>query len=198
MRQENCTTRHHFFETTSDALLRSRTPLSSILTLKLATRLIDVTEDKHETSIVSKLSRPPGRLLCLDLGARRVGVAVSDEMQLTVRPLAAIDRTNWKKLLREVVALCDEFDAKALVIGLPLRLDGTKGVAACNALRLAHNFARSLSIPIALQDERLTTRAAAESLRASGVHGRARREKIDSYAAAEILQSFIAETNRIK
>lgn len=158
-----------------------------------------MTENRHETPDVSEQpSRLPGRLLCLDLGARRVGVAVSDEMQFTVRPIAALERTNWKKFLREVIALCKEFDARTLVIGLPLRLDGTHGDAAVETTRIAHNFARSISIPVALQDERLTTRAAEESLRAEGMCGHELREKIDSRAAAEILRSFIAETNRIK
>ena len=133
-----------------------------------------------------------GRLLALDLGEQRVGVAVSDELRLTVRPLQALERTNWKKFLRDVAGLLSEFDAKALVIGLPLSLDGTVGTAAQEALRLARNFRLSLKVPVYLQDERLTSREAEDSLRSAGRRTEELRQLIDSAAAAIILRDFIA------
>src|SRR4051812_17637077 len=86
---------------------------------------------------------PTGRLLALDLGEKRVGVAVSDERQLTVRPLPYLRRTNWKQLLAAVADLLQRFDAQALVIGLPLNLNGNEGEAAGNVRRLARNFSLS-------------------------------------------------------
>ena len=71
-----------------------------------------------------------GRVLALDMGAKRVGVAVSDELRLTVRPLKALRGTNWKQLLRALNELCVEFDVREVVLGLPLRLDGDEGDAA--------------------------------------------------------------------
>src|SRR5881397_1994769 len=65
-------------------------------------------------------STPPGRLLALDLGAKRVGVAVSDELRITTKPLACIERRSWKDLLRRVADLIEAYDARGLVIGLPL------------------------------------------------------------------------------
>jgi putative Holliday junction resolvase len=135
---------------------------------------------------------PAGRLLALDLGAKRVGMAVSDEMQITVRPIEPLSRTNWKHLLRTVEATLESFDARALVIGLPLRLDGTEGEAAEEARRIARNFRLSLGLPVYLQDERLTTRAAEEALRAEGYDYEERRGLVDSRSAAIILQDFIA------
>ncbi|HEY0378817.1 MAG TPA: Holliday junction resolvase RuvX [Pyrinomonadaceae bacterium] len=135
---------------------------------------------------------PAGRLLALDLGEKRVGVAVSDELPLTARPLPYLRRTNWKQLLGAVADLLQDFDARALVIGLPLNLDGSEGEAAGNVRRLARNFSLSLHVPVFLQDERLTSREAEESLRAEGHSDESLRERIDSEAAAIILRDYLA------
>lgn len=137
-----------------------------------------------------------GRVLALDLGAKRVGVAVSDELCITVRALAPIQRTSWKQLLRAVTDQITAFDAQALVIGLPLRLDGDEGDAAKEARRIAQNFSRSLSIPVYLHDERLTSRAAEENLRAAGVAVKSLWARIDSESAAVILRDFIADSQK--
>ncbi|HEX8070942.1 MAG TPA: Holliday junction resolvase RuvX [Pyrinomonadaceae bacterium] len=140
-------------------------------------------------------SAEPGRLLALDLGARRVGVAVSDELRLSVRPLAALPRTNWKKLLRAIKELRERFDARGVVVGLPLRLDGGEGDAATEARRVARNLELSLGVPVHLQDERLTSRAAEENLRAAGHDPAQVKALVDSAAAALILEDFLARTN---
>ncbi len=137
-----------------------------------------------------------GRWLALDLGAKRIGLAVSDELHIAVRPFETIARTNWKQLLRDVTQRIAEFDARALVIGLPLNMDGTEGDAAHEARRLARNFACSLSVPVYLQDERLTSLEAEENLRAAGVGDDERRARVDSEAAAMILRDFIAATEQ--
>lgn len=135
----------------------------------------------------------PGRILSLDLGTRRVGVAVTDELRLTVRPLSTLKRSNWKRLLGDVAALCKSFDVQSIVIGLPLRLDGSEGDAAADARRMARNFELSLRLPVFLQDERLTSRAAEENLRASGFDPSEIAAHVDSEAAAIILHDFVSE-----
>ena len=130
-------------------------------------------------------------MLALDLGEKRVGVAISDELRISVRSLPFLHRTNWKQLLGTVAALLQSFDAQALVIGLPLNLDGTEGEAAKEARRLARNFQLSLKVPVHLQDERLTSREAEERLRAAGRSGSDARELVDSESAAIILRDFI-------
>lgn len=135
---------------------------------------------------------PAGRLLALDLGQKRVGVAVSDELQITVRPLAPLLRTSWKQLLRAVAERLESFDARALVIGLPLSMDGSAGEAAAEARRLARNFRLSLAVPVFLQDEKLTTVEAEEELRAAGLDASVRQKLLDSRSAAIILRDFIA------
>lgn len=133
----------------------------------------------------------PGRLLALDVGTKRVGVALTDELRLTVRPLPALPRTNWKKLLRDVSELCGQFDVKRVVVGLPLRLDGGEGDAAAAARRVARNLELSLKIPVALQDERLTSKEAEASLRAEGYAGGEVKARVDSAAAAIILRDYL-------
>lgn len=147
------------------------------------------TSTNNACGFVSK--ETAGRVLALDLGEKRVGVAVSDEMRLSVRALPTLYRTNWKELLRAVAELVRGFDAKALVIGLPLKMDGTEGNAAKEARKIAGNFELSLKIPIHLQDERLTSREAEEHLRAAGHSDNEVRERVDSQSAAIILRDFL-------
>ena len=133
-----------------------------------------------------------GRLLAIDLGAKRVGVAVCDELRMTVRPLAAIQRGSWKHLLQDVKQQIENVGAKGLVIGLPLNLDGSEGAAASEAREIAQKFRRSLDLPVYLQDERLTTEEAKLRLRASRNPGNIE-QRVDSEAAAVILQDFLGQ-----
>jgi putative holliday junction resolvase len=133
----------------------------------------------------------PGRLLALDLGAKRIGVAISDELRITTRPLPVISRRSWKELLQQVAGLVQSFEAKALVIGLPLRLDGVEGSAAESVRAMAEKFQRSLNVPVYLQDERLTTFAANSELKAAGLNESESKREVDSEAAAIILRDFI-------
>ena len=132
-----------------------------------------------------------GPVLALDLGEKQVGVAVSDNRLITIKRLQKLKRTNWKQLLRDVQTLIEQFDAKSVVIGLPLRLDGTVGSAAENVERLAGNFAKSLSIPVFLQDERLTSFEAREVILEAGRSHDEVAEYIDSESAALILRDFL-------
>jgi putative holliday junction resolvase len=139
-----------------------------------------------------------GRVLALDLGTVRVGVAVSDELRLTVRPLPALRRTNWKRLLREVAELCSSFDVKRVVLGLPLRLDGSEGDAAGEARRVARNLGLSLPVPVSLQDERHTSYDSQLRLRAAELTEDEIARRIDSEAAALILSDYLSSERESK
>jgi len=132
---------------------------------------------------------PP--VLALDLGQKTVGVAISDELSITIKRLDPIRRTSWKDLLKNISALVERFDAQTLVIGLPLSLDGTRGPAAETTHQFAVNFARSLKIPVYLQDERLTSEEARTSLREHGYNQTEVDALIDSESAAIILRDFL-------
>ena len=138
-----------------------------------------------------------GPILALDLGQKLVGVAVSDERLVTAKRLQPLQRSNWKKLLQDLRQLVKRFDAQTIVVGLPLRLDGTIGDAAKEARRLATNLAKSVDLPVYLQDERLTSRAAMENLKAEGVKPGDIPKLIDGEAAAMILRDFL-ETDQTR
>ncbi len=139
-----------------------------------------------------------GRLLALDLGMKHIGVAVSDELQFTVRPVAVIERKSWKKLLVTVIAYLDEFDAVGLVLGLPLETDGKESEMSIEARRLARNFSLSIKIPVFLQDERLTSYEAKGYLTKLGLSVQEIWDRVDSEAAAIILRNFIELRNHLK
>jgi putative holliday junction resolvase len=118
-------------------------------------------------------------------------VAISDELRITVRPLKPIRRGSWKSLLEAIKRIVTESNVRALVIGLPLNLDASEGVAAANARSLAEKFRLSLSIPVYLQDERLTSVAATESLKVAGRNRKQIAEQVDGESAVIILRDFI-------
>ncbi len=136
-----------------------------------------------------------GRLLSLDLGTKKVGIAVSDELQFTVRGISIIKRKGWKKFLKEIIAYLAEYDAQALVIGLPYNFDGSESEMSQEARRIAQNFSLSLEIPVYLYDERVSTYEARGNLWKLGMNNKQVREKLDSEAAAIILQDFIETRN---
>ena len=132
-----------------------------------------------------------GPILALDLGQKLVGAAVSDERLVTIKRLPPLERSNWKKLLQDVRDLIKRFDAQTIVVGLPLRLDGSKGDAAQEVQRVAANLARSIDLPVYLQDERLTSFEAMENLKEEGFKPEEIPALIDGEAAAMILRDFL-------
>ncbi len=158
-------------------------------------------QDKETTNnfIFSDVFRAPttGRLLALDLGTKKVGVAVSDKIQFTIRHICVLKRQSWKTFLKEISVFLNEFDAKALVIGLPYNSDGSESEMSIDARRIARNFSLSLDIPVFLQDERVTTYEARGNLWERGVSEKEMREKLDSEAAAIILSDFIDQRNQL-
>jgi putative Holliday junction resolvase len=137
-----------------------------------------------------------GRVLAIDMGSKRVGLAVSDELRLTDRTLQALPRTPWKRLLSSLAELCERFDVRSIVLGLPLRLDGTEGDAAQEVRRIGRNLQLSLKLPIFFQDERLTSKDAETSLRERGLRDVEISDRIDSEAASIILSDFLEVQRR--
>ena len=130
-------------------------------------------------------------ILALDLGEKRVGIAVSDALSISITRLDALARTSWKQLLRDVENLVRRFDAQTVVIGLPLRMTGSSGDYALEVHNVAKKFARSLRVPVYLQDERLSSVQAEENLRSEGHKRREVLALVDSEAAAVILRDFL-------
>lgn len=136
-----------------------------------------------------------GPILALDLGQKLVGAAISDERLVTIKRLTPLERSSWKKLLQDVRYLLERFDAQTIVVGLPLRMDGTEGDAVKEVQRLAGNLARSINFPVYLQDERLTSLEAMANLKAEGFKPEEIPALIDGEAAAMILRDFL-DTNQ--
>jgi putative holliday junction resolvase len=132
-----------------------------------------------------------GPVLALDIGEKLVGAAISDERLITTKRLPPLKRSNWKKLLRDVQHLLESFDARTIVVGLPLSMDGSEGESARNVRRLAWNLARSVKQPVYLQDERLTSLAAIENLKAEGFKEDQIPQLVDGEAATIILRDFL-------
>lgn len=133
-----------------------------------------------------------GRLVALDPGTKKLGVAVCDALQLTVRRVKTVKRTSWKKLLIEISAILEEFDAVGLIVGLPLNSDGSESEMSAEARDMARKFRLSLSVPVILQDERTTTYQARRNLWDRGKDEQAVRRLVDAEAAALILEDFLS------
>jgi putative holliday junction resolvase len=133
-----------------------------------------------------------GRIVALDPGTKHIGVAVSDETQTIATPVRTIERRSWKKTLAVVKDILGEFDAVALVIGLPYNSDGSESEMSTEARRIARNFSLSLDVPIVLQDERVTSYEARRRLWERGVELKDTKRLVDSEAAAIILSDFLA------
>lgn len=135
---------------------------------------------------------PTGRVLGLDFGSRRVGVAVTDTAQRLATPVAFLRRTGDRRQDHRAVAdLVAEYEAVGIVVGLPLSLSGEVGRAAAAVLAEVDELRHAVDVEVDTVDERLTTRQAAEGLRAAGRAGRDQRQVIDAAAATVLLQSWI-------
>lgn len=152
---------------------------------------------EKETTIREDLSVVPseGRIIAIDPGTKRIGVAVCDERRIAVRPLPIVERTSWKKLLNKIRDILTEFDAVGLVVGLPYNFDGTESEMSSEARKLARNFALSLDIPVFLQDERATTYEARGKLWSRGATDVELAKTLDSEAAAIILSDFLGRAS---
>ena len=133
-----------------------------------------------------------GRIVAIDPGTKRVGIAVCDEHRVIASPLPVIQRTSWKKLLLQIKGTLAEFDAVALVVGLPYNFDGTESDMTAEARDMARKLALSLEIPVYLQDERATTYEARGRLWKAGIEGEKQRALVDSEAATIILTDFLS------
>ncbi|MCA1607880.1 MAG: Holliday junction resolvase RuvX [Acidobacteria bacterium] len=150
----------------------------------------DKTANPNDFADISSVPHS-GRLIAIDPGTRRIGLAVSDDTRVVVRRLPILKRSSWKKLLSAIRLLVAEFDAVGLVVGLPLAFEKGESPMAAEARDLARKFALSLEIPVYLQDERLTTFEARNRLWAAGFSSAELTEQLDSEAAALILSDFL-------
>jgi putative Holliday junction resolvase len=137
-----------------------------------------------------------GRVLGLDYGSRRIGVAVSDPLGLTVQPLPPIPREGDRKDIAVLARLAAEIGVTSIVLGLPLLLNGDEGPAAVRARAFGEQLQTQTSIPVEMWDERLTSVQSERHLIASGVRREDRKGIRDSLSAMFLLQSAMDSRGR--
>jgi putative pre-16S rRNA nuclease len=136
--------------------------------------------------------RDAGRLLGVDWGERRIGLALSDETRTLAQPLTTLTRRTGKRFpMREFLTLLEQHAVTGIVVGLPLDQEGTEAEAATAARALAADIAQHSGQPVELWDERLTTARALRAVRAMGGSTRGRKDDVDALAAALLLQHYL-------
>lgn len=135
---------------------------------------------------------PAGRVLAVDWGQRRFGIAVSDPLRMIAQPLTTLTRRAGKRApVGKIVELLALHEVTEVVVGLPLAPSGHEGAAAHEARALGEAIARRSGLPVHFQDERMSTAHATKSARRAGVKDGDSREKIDQMAAVAILQGWL-------
>lgn len=150
----------------------------------------------------SPAASPGGRILAIDYGRKRFGLALSDELGLTAQPLATWLRTNRRNDVRRLRELARQHAVGRILVGLPVHLDGRPSEMAAEAERFAARIGKELGLPVELVDERLSTWEAEQTLESAAPAGelgcsrssaaRKRRGEMDQIAAAIILRDYLA------
>jgi putative Holliday junction resolvase len=139
----------------------------------------------------------PGRILALDYGTKRIGVALSDELGWTAQPLETFERRTLDRDVVHIAALVESHSVERVVLGLPLQLDGREGPAVRAMREFTDKLEASLPVPVVLWDERMTTKAAEELLIAADVSRKKRKGIVDRIAAAILLRSYLEAQDQV-
>ena len=131
------------------------------------------------------------RLLGIDLGSKRIGIAISDYNQKIATPLQTLDKSKQGKLIDELESIITEYDIKGIIIGNPINMDGTYGKSSQSANDIANNISNKIDIPVSLWDERLSTVGAFNLSSELDINVSKREKDIDKFAAAFILQGAL-------
>lgn len=130
-----------------------------------------------------------GRVLALDYGTRRIGVAVSDPLRITAQPLLVIDAPDP---MPQILDLVEHYLPDVIVVGLPVGLSGAEGTSAAAARAFAAGVGEASGVPVEMVDERFSTHTAEQAMLEAGLKRRDRRDRIDKVAAAVILRQYLA------
>jgi len=131
-----------------------------------------------------------GRVLGLDYGTRRIGLAMSDGLRIAASPFGVLD-ARAKDLIEQILEIVQEFEVVEIAVGLPTSLSGEEGPSARAARQLATRVQEGCGLPTHLVDERFTSKMAESTMLTAGVRRRDRRIKVDKVAASIMLQSFL-------
>lgn len=134
------------------------------------------------------------RLLAIDLGSKNIGIAVSDGLGLTVRPVETIRRSSRNRDFERLRFLIADLEVEGVVVGLPLSMDGSEGDAAARVLKFIEQLSAEIDIPVFTQDERLTSYEAEQLMMERGWNRQQRKSRSDEIAAMIILQDYLSRT----
>jgi len=137
-----------------------------------------------------------GRILGLDVGSRRIGIAVSDPLGITAQGLETLERRNKKYDFEALRRIIRAYDVREIVVGLPLRMSGAEGTQSEKMRSFADDLARKFELPVHLWDERLTSAEANRFLRETELSIEKRGKAVDRMAAILILQSWMESKTR--
>lgn len=135
--------------------------------------------------------RQERRVLALDIGRKRIGLAVSDPLGLTAQGLSVLQRKGREADLAYLIEVAREYEVQEILVGLPRHMDGRLGAQAEEILDLGRALGESLGVPVATWDERLSTKEAERVLIAADLSRRRRRQVVDKLAAVLILQAYL-------
>jgi putative Holliday junction resolvase len=130
-------------------------------------------------------------LLGLDIGEKRIGVAKSDALGMFAHGMPFIERTVGNEHFAKIQACIDEVGAEKIIVGIPINLDGTEGLAAEQMRAFVDILQDRVSIPVDTWDERLTSKQAMRYMQDSSLSGSKKRQKVDSLAAQIMLQNYL-------
>ncbi len=136
------------------------------------------------------------RILALDVGQRRIGVAVSDPLGLTAQGLEVLERKGWEEDISRLLEIARRYPVQEILVGLPRHMDGRLGAQAPEILKLAQTLGEALGVPVVAWDERLSTKEAERVLIAADLSRRRRRRVVDKMAAVLILQAYLDQTRQ--
>ena len=146
--------------------------------------MITINEFKNKISSGS-------RLLGIDLGTKRIGIAISDYNQKIATPLQTLEKSKQGKFIDELESIITEYDIKGIIIGNPINMDGTYGKSSQSVNDIANNISNKIDIPVSLWDERLSTVGAFNLSSELDINVSKREKDIDKFAAAFILQGAL-------
>lgn len=135
------------------------------------------------------------RILAIDYGEKRLGLAISDELAMMVRPLVTLLRTPKEKSFSQIKNYIKEFEVSKIVVGFPLRLDGTKGDSAIKVEKFISELQLIVSCPIITWNEQLTSHEAEERMLQRGLNKAQRQAQIDQFAALVILEDYLSNNS---
>ena len=146
--------------------------------------MITIEEFKKKQSVRS-------RLIGIDLGTKRIGIAICDENQKIATPFKTLNKNKLEDLIFELKSIIQENDVKGIIVGNPLNMDGSFGKSSQSARDISENISKNINLPLCMWDERLSTVGAFNLTSQIDVNVNKREKKIDENAAAFILQGAI-------